>query len=210
MSIFPKVIDISHYQPGAMDFHRAKDEHGLRGVIHKCTESNTLVDHLYPGRRKQVAASGLLWGAYHFLRPHVSMAVQANLFVQHAEPDEHTLMAPDHETAGVSPDDLCEFMERVEALIKRMTAVYTGFLIRQQTVSPHAAKFLAARKLWLADYRFTPVTPRPWKDIWLWQYSDGRAGHLPHAFAGISGQTDMNSIDRDDATLAKEWPGGPL
>jgi lysozyme len=204
--IYPKVIDISHYQPGHMDFHLAQS-HGLRGVIHKCTESDTLVDKLYPIRKKEVAAAGLLWGAYHFLRPGVAMSLQARLFVDHAEPDAHTLMAPDHETAGVTVDNLVEFIQHVEALIHRKVTLYTGFLIREQAISAHNATFLAARQLWLADYRLTPICPHPWKEIWLWQYSDGRAGHTPHSFAGISGQTDMNSIDRDDATLAKEWPG---
>lgn len=207
--IYPNVIDISHYQPGHMDFPLAKS-HGLRGVIHKCTESNTLVDKFYAIRRKPVLDAGLLWGAYHFLRPRVSMALQARLFVDHAEPDAHTLMAPDHETAGVSVEDLCEFIENVEALIKRKVTLYTGFLIREQPIPHNRAPFLAERQLWLADYRTTPTVPRPWKDLWLWQYSDGEAGHTPHGFAGISGQTDMNSIDRDDATLAKEWPGAAI
>ena len=39
--------------------------------------------------------AGLLWGAYHFLRP-VSIAAQVDFFLKIASPDNTTLLALDH------------------------------------------------------------------------------------------------------------------
>src|SRR5262245_2377 len=96
------VIDISHWNP-VDSFVEAKAD-GVIGVIHKVTESTNYVDPTYNGNKEAAKAAGLLWGAYHFLRPG-DMKAQAQYFISKiGEPID--LYAADHEDAGVSLNDL--------------------------------------------------------------------------------------------------------
>jgi lysozyme len=61
------VVDLSHWDE-VDSFEDAKDD-GVVGIIHKATESNNYFDPTYNQRKKDALAAGLLWGAYHFLRP---------------------------------------------------------------------------------------------------------------------------------------------
>src|SRR5215471_12132865 len=83
------VIDLSHWNT-VKDFAAVKAA-GIVGVIHKCTEGDGYADPTYDNRADAARAAGLLWGAYHFLRPG-DMAAQARYFVAHAD-DTATLLA---------------------------------------------------------------------------------------------------------------------
>ena len=69
----PKVIDISRYQQFPADGFARAHAFGIRGCVHKATEATGGVETLYAPRRVAAKAAGLLWGAYHFIRP-VSVA----------------------------------------------------------------------------------------------------------------------------------------
>ena len=123
------VVDISHWQENP-DFAKMASE-GVIGVIHKATESTGYVDDDYAPRRPKAEAAGLLWGAYHFLRPG-NMEAQARHFVETA--GDIDLLAADHEDPGVSLDDLKTFLREVENLTGKKAVDL--FRARHQRPSP--------------------------------------------------------------------------
>jgi lysozyme len=115
-----------------------------------------------------------LWGAYHFLRPGL-IAAQVDFFLKVAAPDETTLLALDHEDKRVALIDAQEFLLRVEDVIGRKPVFYSGSVIKEQLDS-RIDGYLAAHRLWLAQYGPRPVTPRNWPSAWLWQFTGDGLG----------------------------------
>jgi GH25 family lysozyme M1 (1,4-beta-N-acetylmuramidase) len=140
------VVDLSHHNDVA-NFGKVKAA-GYAGIIHKATESIGFVDNMYAIRRGDAINAGLLWGAYHFLRP-VSIPAQVDFFLKIAAPDNMTLLALDHEDA-----------------VGRKAVLYSGFLIKEQ-LDDRIDGYPAAHRLWLAQYGPRPVTPRNWPSAWL-------------------------------------------
>jgi lysozyme len=200
------VIDISHWQD-EIDFAAVKAS-GVIGVIHKCTEGDDYLDPTFEERRDKYAARrqsartiGLLWGAYHFLRPG-DMVEQANWFVRNVDDDAPTLLAADHEDPGVSLDDLKLFLETVRTLTGQRPCVYSGHVIKEQ-LGGAGDVFLSRHRLWLAHYSSEPSWPdHTWSTYWLWQYTD--TGSCP----GVTGNCDLNRFVGDDTDqLVEEWLG---
>ena len=79
VAINPLVVDLSHHNDVA-DFGKVKAA-GIAGIIHKATEATGFVDNMYVVRRSEAVNAGLLWGAYHFLRP-VSIPAQVDFFLK--------------------------------------------------------------------------------------------------------------------------------
>ena len=67
LAINPLVVDLSHHNDVA-NFGKVKAV-GIAGIIHKATEATGFADNMYAVRRGHAINAGLLWGAYHFLRP---------------------------------------------------------------------------------------------------------------------------------------------
>ena len=195
------VVDISHWQENP-DFEAMARE-GVIGVIHKATESTGYVDDDYAPRRPKAEAAGLLWGAYHFLRPG-NMEAQARHFVETA--GDIDLLAADHEDPGVSLDDLKTFLREVENLTGKKAVIYSGHVIKEQVPDDHFNSELAQHLLWLAHYTSgTPTWPKAtWRDWWLWQWTD--KGTVP----GINGNADCNRYASTEEDLVNEWTGEEL
>jgi lysozyme len=158
VAINPLVVDLSHHNDVA-DFGAVKAD-GIAGVIHKATEGVSFTDNLYDSRRGRALGVGLLWGAYHFLRPG-SIAAQVDFFLKIAAPDDTTLLALDHEDKRVALIDAKEFLLRVKDAVGRKPVLYSGSVIKEQLGS-RIDGYLAAHRLWLAQYGPRPVTPRNW------------------------------------------------
>jgi GH25 family lysozyme M1 (1,4-beta-N-acetylmuramidase) len=209
LKINPKVIDLYHLDRVASfeDAHKA----GIRAVIHKATEGATLTDRLYAQRRMMVLDAGMLWGAYHFLRPG-DVAGQAHRFIDEAQPTQATLLAADHEDPRVSLSDLVDFLDEIETETGRKAVIYSGFLIKEQlgpALQPRLiVERLAQHRLWLAQYGLAPKCPPAWKAPWLWQFTGDGEGPEPHSISGIGGKCDINSFDGSDEELAAQWSGG--
>jgi GH25 family lysozyme M1 (1,4-beta-N-acetylmuramidase) len=202
--INPLVVDLSHHNDVA-DFG-AVEAGGIAGIIHKATEGVGFTDKLYADRRSRALGVGLLWGAYHFLRP-VSIAAQVDFFLKVAAPDSTTLLALDHEDKRVALIDAKEFLLRVEDAVGRKPVLYSGSVIKEQLGS-RIEGFLATHRLWLAQYGPRPVTPRNWPSAWLWQFTGDGLGPKPHSVPGIvDSGIDINSYEGDVAKLAAEWSG---
>lgn len=195
----PKVIDLSHHNMVA-DLHGAYAM-GIRGIVHKATEGRSVKDSKMSARHFLAKQANLLWGVYHFLRPG-SMQTQADWFVKMTRGvmDDNTLIAADHEDAGVSLASLKEFMERCEQALGRSMVLYSGNVLKEQ-LRGKADQFLVDRRLWLAQYASQPQLPLGWNDYWLWQYTD--AG----AVDGITGPVDLNQYEGSDFDLIATWSG---
>jgi lysozyme len=120
VAINPLVVDLSHHNDVA-DFGKVKAS-GIAGIIHKATEAIGFVDNMYAVRRGHAVNAGLLWGAYHFLRP-VSIPAQVDFFLKIAAPDNTTLLALNHKDERVPLIDAKEFLLRVEQPVGRKAVV---------------------------------------------------------------------------------------
>jgi GH25 family lysozyme M1 (1,4-beta-N-acetylmuramidase) len=203
------VVDLFHGD-AVHDFAAAR-QWGIRGIIHKASEGHDYVDPAYARRRPDAAAAGLLWGAYHFMRPGDPVA-QADHFMDTAEPDPQTLMAVDHEDPGVPLADVIRFMTTVEARIGRQAVLYSGFLIKEQiakALPPGAGAYLASRRFWLAQYSAKP-TWTLWQAPWLWQFTGDGNGPKPHSVPGLQNNLDINSFAGTAEDLAAQWAGEPM
>ena len=204
VAINPLVVDLSHHNDVA-DFGQVKAA-GYAGIIHKATEAIGFVDNMYAVRRGQAMNAGLLWGAYHFLRP-VSIPAQVSSSLKIAAPDNMTLLALDHEDERVPLINAKEFLLRVEDAVGRKAVLYSGSSIKEQ-LGNRIDGYLAAHRLWLAQYGLRPVTPRNWPSAWLWQFTGDGIGPKPHSVPGIVGTgIDINHFDGDAVKLAAEWSG---
>jgi lysozyme len=196
----PLVIDLSHNN-NVVNWNAIAGA-GIRGVIHKATEGVSVLDHTYDARREAAVKAGLLWGAYHFLRPG-DMKAQAAFFLRTAKPDATTLVAADHEDTGVSLDNLKVFLAELTSATGRSPVVYSGHVIKAQLGDRHDAALEKCR-LWLAQYTTgEPAWPdKTWAKWWLWQFTD--QGATP----GITGHVDHDAYANAAGNLAAEWSGG--
>lgn len=189
------VIDLSHWNP--VDSWDAIKDSGIVGVIHKATEGAGYVDDTYHERMAEALEAGLLWGAYHFMRPG-NMKDQAQHFVEAA--GEIDIYAADHEDSAVSLEDLKEFLVEVEELTGRVPVVYSGHVIKEQVGNKHDNE-LANYPLWLAHYTSgSPSWPdNTWPEWWIWQYTDTGSTD------GVDGYCDRNRYDGPEDQLIAEW-----
>lgn len=204
MNINPIVVDLSRYQ-NVSDWH-AVYAAGIRGVINKATEGLTLVDKYFAIRRKPATAAGLLYGAYHYLRP-ADITAQVKHFLDVTAPHDGLLLALDHEDPLVPLLAAVEFLKQVKAQVGRYPILYSGNLIKQQL---HATAVvppeLSEVRLWLAQYSLNPSWPSVWTKPWLHQFTDGNNGPPPHSISGIEGSgLDIDSFSGTTEDLANQW-----
>ena len=198
----PLVLDLSHWNP--VESWEALKQSGIVGIIYKVTEGSSYVDTTYDAAKKGARAAGLLWGAYHFLRPG-DMRAQAKFFVDKVgEPID--LYCADHEDFGVTVEDLKLFMLEVHRLTGVKPILYSGHVIKEQ-VGNIPDPVLAQYRLWIAQYTGAsqPEWPQQiWPMWWLWQYTEHGAA------TGVGGDVDMNRYSgAGPLQLTAEWGGGP-
>jgi lysozyme len=194
------VVDLSHWDE-VDSFEDAKDD-GVVGIIHKATESNNYFDPTYNQRKKDALVAGLLWGAYHFLRPG-NMKDQAQYFVSKVGKDLD-LYAADHEDEGVSLDDLKTFLHEVKWLAGKSPIIYSGHVLKEQLGDRRDSE-LSQYRLWLAQYTSgTPSWPKAtFPQWWLWQYTEhGECDGIP---GDSEGNLDLNKYTGTKQQLIDEW-----
>src|SRR5271169_5513334 len=132
MEFNPVIVDLSHFDD-VQDWNAVK-EFGILGVINKATEGLGMIDKTFAIRRKPAADHGLLYGAYHFMRPG-NPAAQADHFlevVNSVDDSEHLLLALDHEDRNVPLANAKQFLALVLEKAGRRAVLYSGFLIKEQ------------------------------------------------------------------------------
>lgn len=168
-------VDVSHYQ-GTIDWAKVAAA-GKSFAFVKATEGVALVDPRCDVNIKGADESGLLVGAYHFLRPRLDAAEQAKRLVDAA--GHCTLpFALDVETYdGTSPAELRDVVAAFLASLAAPCVVYT------------APNFVAAGAipdgvdLWIAHWGVEAPGVAGWR---FWQYS--QTGTVP----GVAGRVDLD------------------
>lgn len=212
MSTVPTVIDLYHGDNVA-NFAAAKAV-GVLGVIHKAHQGASArdFDPEYAARRREAAAAGLYWGAYHFMTGDDPES-QVAMFLTSAQPDRSTLLAVDFEDYGSHSAGIAQlrvFLTIIEQRIGRKAVIYSGDRFKEE-LGAKSDSFFAAHRLWLAEYgvaaKLHPLTN--WAKPWLWQYSaDGvgpQARKVPGVPGNAKGWVDLNFYDGTPETLATEW-----
>lgn len=206
------VIDISHYQKVTDGFASAKAM-GIVGVIAKATEGHSLEDGAFAANRLYAKRAGLLFGAYHFLRPG-DMYAQADHFLEVVGDPRGMLLALDHEDARVSLNEAQAFMMRVKEKTGAYPVLYSGALIKQQVAavnfsahaSPDPSIFWGKIRLWVAQYGTVVQWPRDvWPQWWLWQYTGDGAGPGPRDVPGVGTGIDISTFYGTQDELRRDW-----
>jgi GH25 family lysozyme M1 (1,4-beta-N-acetylmuramidase) len=207
MAINPKVIDIYHGDGVAPDGFVQARAFGILGVIHKASEGSATSDATYARRRTMAKDAGLLWGAYHFIRP-IDTSKQVDLFLRTSQPDQDTLLALDYEVDSVGLDQARDFIEQVESRVGRSVVLYSGNTIKEK-LGNRIDPWWGAHRLWLAQYGSNPRVPPSWAKAWLWQYTGDGQGLPPHQVPGIQGDggIDISHWDGMDDELRAQWAG---
>jgi lysozyme len=209
MKFNPVIVDLSHFDD--VRSWNAVKKFGILGVINKATEGPGMVDKTYAVRRKPASDQGILYGAYHFLRPGDPVA-QADHFLDVAlsvpQPDE-LLLALDHEDRRVPLENAKKWLRRVSAKANRKAVLYSGFLIKEQ-LGKGKDSFLAGHRLWLSHFSSRPVCPPNWDAPWIIQFTGDGKGPEPHQVPGIKieGGIDLNHYGGTPGQLQAEWAFG--
>ncbi|MEO1257579.1 MAG: GH25 family lysozyme [Bacteroidota bacterium] len=204
------IFDISHSNPSA-DFVKAKAA-GMLAVFHKATQSagrTAFRDKTYASRKKEAAAAGLLWGAYHFGSGDEDGATQADFFLTVAQPDGNTLLVLDFET-NTTGSETTMSLEQAKAFISRIyeqtgkyPGIYGGSWLKEQ-VRSGADTVLSKCWLWIAEYELQPILPNGWDKYTFWQYTDGTHGPGALPVDGI-GHCDRDLFNGTAEELAAFW-----
>jgi lysozyme len=206
MQINPLVVDLSHWDPA--DDYDAVLAAGVVGVIYKATEGGGYQDPTYVAQQHAAKDVGLRWGSYHFADGS-GVSRQIDNYLRYACPDPDELLCLDWEDNGgdtMSLTNVKIWVEAVETALGRHgeCVIYGGNTIKE---NGNGDPFLTSRRLWLCQYGDKAVLPEGYERYWLWQFTDGVYGPLPHAIEGI-GPCDINHYDGDVESLLLEWASG--
>ena len=209
MKFNPVIVDLSHFD-AVQDWNAVK-KFGILGVINKAKEGLGMIDKTFSIRRKPATDHGLLYGAYHFMRPGDPVA-QADHFlevVNSVDNPNALLLALDHEDRKVPLANAKQFLAQVQEKAGRRAVLYSGFLIKQQLGNNNDA-FLAQHRLWLSHFSSNPVCPRNWEKPWIIQFTGDGVGPGPHQVPGIviEGGIDLDHYGGSAAQLKAEWVNG--
>jgi GH25 family lysozyme M1 (1,4-beta-N-acetylmuramidase) len=221
IQINPKFVDLSHYDD-VQDKFAGAVAFGIRGVINKLTEGVGNLDHSAGWRIGPATAAGLLFGVYHFMRPG-RIVEQAKWFLQNyrdlqaANPGVFIRIALDHETAGVSVDDVKQWLTIVHDATGQWPWLYSySAFLTDQFVAEKVANndpFFDNIGLWIAAYNDHPHWPPNWERPVAHQYTGDGNGLPPHNVAGIvivgSKGIDINTYAGTDEQLAADWVAVP-
>lgn len=204
LNTIPNVIDISHYQD-VNDWQKVYD-FGIRGVINKATEGTKYIDSTFAIRRKPVQDHGMLYGAYHFLRPG-PIDAQVQFFLKAVGNTNDLLLCLDHEDRKVSLADAKLWLKLVKEQTGQTPVLYSGFLIKEQ-LGDKIDEELQQYRLWLAQYSTKPTWPKNWTVPWFWQFTGDGSGPGTHSIPGITpGNMDIDSYQGSFEQMKAEWAG---
>jgi lysozyme len=179
--------DVSHWQ-GTIDW-RAVRGGGIEFAFIKATEGVTYQDPAFARNWAGAGEAGVRRGAYHYFRPSVDAAQQAQNFLRTVPlgPNDLPAVLDVEVSEGVAGDALLRavrtWLETVERATGKRPIVYTypDFWNRYAAGSP------GPYPLWIATYgRDAPLVPIGWTDWTFWQHS--ATGRVP----GIGGDVDLN------------------
>jgi lysozyme len=180
---------VSHYQ-GTIDWTSVRNA-GYVFAFAKATEGLTYADPDFASNWQNMAAVGLVRGAYHFCHPGSDAVTQANHFYNVVRPVSGDLqMVGDLEvTDGATPTQIQNwghaFAHQIRALTGRPGIIYCGYYFWRDQVGNPTHNLDCP--LWVPAYGVSqPLVPAAWSTWSFWQYTD--AGSVP----GITGNADLD------------------
>jgi GH25 family lysozyme M1 (1,4-beta-N-acetylmuramidase) len=191
-------IDVSRWQR-EIDVTRVAAA-GIEFCFCKATEGLAHVDRTFAATWPALAEAGLLRGGYHFGRPGVDAAKQADFVYDTVRPatGDLPIVLDLEQDDGRSPREVRAWTETfVTRLRTRMGAppiIYTGLYFWRDKAGDGDA---LGCPLWLAAYVDDPAkyVPRCWDDWSFWQYTS--KGSVP----GVRGHVDRDAWHGDRAAL---------
>lgn len=164
-------LDVSHYDE-SIDFMKVKDA-GFQFCWAKATEGLTVIDSRYNSNRAKAKAAGLLFGAYHFFRPGLDPARQAQHFLNHAQPAAGDLIPAFDWEVSQGRGDVAKakvFLDAVEKAIGKKMVIYgPPYMLNDFSLGQE----FKAYDLWVAHYtEQAPLIPGPWTHCAFHQFSD--------------------------------------
>lgn len=181
------VADISHHQ-SAVNLGRAK-EAGLKGIYHKTSEGDTMVDDKFMSRRLAARSVLLPFGGYHFARAERDDArAEAERFLRLVKPKPGDLVpALDLETdEGLTQKQLARWEETFSDVIEQ------GVGVRPVLYSPWSQFANGPQVQWVPRYNNSNTPPEQEWD--MWQFSNGVLG-VPNSYPGL-GHCDLNTFGK--------------
>lgn len=184
---------------------------GRRLVALKASEGADRPDGRYGERLKRARTAGLRVLHYHFLRPdlHKYPHDEIMFFVStlHGRLMDTDFVFLDLEVRG-SRDwwEVAHYGRQAWQQLAHLTGHKPGmYSYSSFFFSLGAAAHIKGCRYWVADYGPHPQTPSWLGRPWAWQYTDGRAGPMPHECQGI-GRCDMSLLNRRTARWIKLRP----
>jgi lysozyme len=185
-------IDVSRHQQNIDWEAVSKMKHNdvsISFVYIKASEGKTISDNYFKQNWRAVKDNGMLRGAYHFYRPHLTAEVQANLFFSQLPKLEKGDLPPvlDIEIKGNTPvstmrKGLKKWLVMVEKKYGVTPIIYTNYSFHKNYLNtPEFKKY----PLWIAHYK-TPNLYHKMSNWHFWQHTD-RAN-----VNGIRGGVDFN------------------
>jgi lysozyme len=197
--IFTFGIDVSHHQ-GKIDWDKVKGGPS-QFVFMKATEHTGFVSKTFASNWE--AAKGLKRGAYHFFRPSIDGAAQAEHFLNTWRPAKGDLL-PVIDVEDFDGSSKAKFAADMEAWIDRVSAAIGGKRPFIYTTASFWKKIgdpggFESFPLWVAHYTHgaSPKLPKGWSDYTIWQYS--QTGRVD----GVRTDCDVNLFNGEPRELAR-------
>ncbi len=187
-------IDVSRHQ-ASIDWDEMFSRERPDFVFLKATEGTLITDPMYAVRRKKLADSGVLWGAYHFFGHRTPGKEQAQNFIKTAGLSKGNLIPVldiENHRFFNDPDHLVREVSSFCNEIKKEYGVYPIIYASSRFYASYLEKDFPANRyrLWIADYSNIP--DRNWC---FWQHTDR------HPICGTSAHVDRNVFYADREKL---------
>lgn len=178
-------IDLSHYN-NVSDWSELKSTE-ISFVILKATDGMDYLDPTFSSRFKDLKATGMIRGAYHFYETNDDPQVQASWFIKNVElakGDLPPIVDIERVEAPISKDlqkDFNIFLKKLEDHYGSTPIIYTGPQFWDHVMKEQLPNY----RLWIAEYGTdAPTIPDGWQTWTMWQYTETQI--VP----GIEGNTD--------------------
>jgi GH25 family lysozyme M1 (1,4-beta-N-acetylmuramidase) len=171
---------------------------GYRWAAAKATEGIGYRDPFYARNRDGAKANGLVFGAYHWLRPNLDVAAQVGNFITHTgSADGCDFVMLDAEEGGLTGPAISQWCAAVAELTGKPIAIYCGAYtdpkvrpVEWRQYTPWLAAYPAGYEVHPDPATLKPpVNPAPWGRWDIWQYTS--SGRVP----GVAGNCDVNVAD---------------
>ena len=162
--------DVSSYQPNT-DWVAVSGA-GYTFAFVKATEGTNYVNPEFARDWQQMAASGLVRGAYHFGRPDVNSAqAEVDWFLSHVSFQGNDIAVLDLE---VGNGDLKDWTIAFGNSLLQNKMLYSGVpFMREHNLDNAEVAAAFNNKLWIAAYQqSTPQLPNGWTELTFWQHTD--------------------------------------